>query len=294
LRLDPRSKPAAGCARRSEGRRRPEVAAFGRVIDIQPLLAQRARYTAAQGEAEVARATLPAAKSEYDRLSALRKEEGDVATKRIQQAEGEWRRDQAELRRFESEMAAVRDETRQQWGQILTGWALDGTGGEFDRLIEHQDALILVTLPAGRTLPPGTETVQVARGGDRANAIAANLISPAPVADPMVQGETYFFRTAAGLRAAMRLDVWIGSADGAASGVVVPQSAVVWALGQAWAYVQLYETHFVRRPVSTKTEVPGGWFVDDTVKPGETIVTAGAQMLYAEEFRWQIRDEDEN
>ena len=273
----------------------PQIAAFGRVADIQPLLAQRARYTSAQGQADVARATLAAFKAEYDRLSALRKEEGDIATKRIQQAEAEWKRNQAEMRRFEADTEAVRDETRQQWGQVLTVWALGGASPEFDRLIKHQDALLLVTLPPGQTLPAGTETVQVARDGDRANAVPAAYVSPAPVSDPVIQGETHFFRTAAaGLRAAMRLDVWVDEAKSAATGVVIPQSAVIWALGQSWTYVQIDNTHFVRRPVSTKTEAPGGWFVNDTVKPGDTVVVAGAQMLYAEEFRWQIRDEDNN
>jgi len=120
-------------------------------------------------------------------------------------------------------------------------------------------------------------------------------VSPAPTTDPVVQGETYFFRSAASaLRAGMRVDVWIDQAKNAATGVIVPQSAVVWALGQAWAYVQLDTMHFVRRPVSTATEAPGGWFVADTIKPGDSVVVAGAQMLYAEEFRSQSHDEDNN
>jgi hypothetical protein len=273
----------------------PEIQAFARVVDLQPLLSDRARFTASQSQADVARATLAAAKAEYDRLASLHKEEGDIATKRIQQAEAEWKRNQAELRRFEADTAAVRDEIRQQWGDVLTGWALDGNAAEFDRLLRHQDTLLLVTMPPGQSLPPGTETVQVALGGERANALPASYVSPAPGTDPTVQGETYYFRTEArGLRAGMRADVWVPQAKNGGAGVIVPQSAVVWALGQAWAYVKLDAAHFVRRPIPTAVEAPGGWFVSDTVKPGDFIVTSGAQMLYAEEFRWQIRDEDEN
>ena len=90
----------------------------------------------------------------------------------------------------------------------------------------------------------------------------------------------------------MRLDVWIGESKTAESGVIVPQSAVIWALGQAWAYVKTDDEHFVRRQVPTGTTAPGGWFVADSIKPGDAIVVAGAQTLYAEEFRWQIRNED--
>jgi len=270
----------------------PEIAAFGRVLDMQPLLAERSRYTAARAQADVSRATLSAAKAEYDRLAALHRAEGDIATKRIQQAQAQWKEAQAELRRYESQAASVRDETRQQWGSVLTGWALDGPSPEFERLIKNEDALLLVTLPPERSLPPDTETVQVARNGVRADAVPASYVAPSPIADPIVQGETYFFRTdARGLRAGMRLDVWVNEPKSAALGVIVPQSAVVWALGQAWAYIQIDNTHFVRRPVSTDVQAPGGWFVKDTVKPGDHIVIAGAQMLYSEESRSQFQEE---
>ena len=297
LRLDPQTQERSGL--KSEvleaANISPGIAAFARVIDIQPLLAQRARYTAAQTQADVARTTLAAAKNEYDRLEGLNKQEGDIATKRIQQAEADWKRNQAELRGYETQTVSIRDETRQQWGQVLSGWALDASSPEFERLLKHQDALLLVTLPPGQTLPPETDTVQIATGGDRAHAAPAAYVSPAPTTDPVVQGETHYFRSAAtGLRAGMRVDVWIKQAKNAALGVVVPQSAVVWALGQAWAYIRIDSMHFVRRPVSTATEAPGGWFVTDTIKPGDSVVVAGAQMLYAEEFRWQIRDEDNN
>lgn len=297
LRLDPETQERSGLKTQTlePVNFAPEIDAFGRAVDIQPLLAQRARYTAAQAQADVAKTTLTAAKNEYDRLSSLNKQEGDIATKRVQQAEADWDRNQAEFRRFETEMASIRDETRQQWGQALAGWALEGSSPEFERLLKHQDVLLLVTLPPGQTLPPGTETVQMATGGDRTHAAPATYISPAPATDPIVQGETYFFRSAASaLRAGMRVDVTINQTKNAALGVVVPESAVIWALGQAWAYVQLDTMHFVRRPVSTATEAPGGWFVADTIKPGDSVVVAGAQMLYAEEFRWQIHDEDNN
>ena len=271
----------------------PEIDAFGRVVDIQPLLSDRGRYTAAQGRAEVARATLNAAKAEYDRLAALQKDEGDVATKRVQEAEAEWKREQAEVRSAEADMAAVRDDMRQQWGSVIASWALDGSSPELEHLLSHEHVLLLVTLPPGQTLPPDTQTAQVARNGNRAGAVAATFVSPAHTADATVQGETYYFHaSAADLRAGMRVDVWIQQSKNAAAGVIVPQSAVVWAMGEAWAYIQIDNTHFVRRPVSTKTEAPGGWFVSDAIKPGDTVVIAGAQMLYADEFRWQIRDQD--
>ena len=69
---------------------------------------------------------------------------------------------------------------------------------------------------------------------------------------------------------------------------------MVWSLGEAWAYVRTGEETFARRAVATGRPLDGGWFMDAAFHAGEPIVTAGAQMLFAEEFRWQIRNEDDD
>jgi hypothetical protein len=273
----------------------PEIGGTGRVLDLQSLLAQRSRYTDARYGGDVVRATLAAAKKEYDRLAKLHSDEGDIATKRLQESEAAVKRAEAELRRSEAEMASIREETRQQWGPTLADWALEHETPEFDRLLERKDVLLLVTLPAGETLSKGATLALIGRGGDRTNMQEAQYVSPAPATDPVTQGETHFFRTdARSLRSEMRVDVWIARPGAPQTGVVVPSSAVVWATGQAWAYVQSDADHFVRWPVPTAVAVPGGWFVHDGLKPGDRLVTTGAQMLFAEEFRWQIRDEDKD
>ena len=272
----------------------PEIRGSARVLDLQPLLAQRSRYTDARYAGDVVRATLAAARKEYDRLVKLHRDAGDIATKRLQESEAAVRKAEAELRRHEADMTSVREETRQQWGPTLADWALEHETPEFDRLLARQDVLLLVTLPAGETLPKAQIRAVVGRGGDRANTQEAHYVSPAPATDPVTQGETYFFRTAAeALRSEMRVDVWVARSGEPEEGVVVPSSAVVWATGEAWAYVQTDADHFVRRPVSTEVATRGGWFVHDGWKAGDRLVVAGAQMLYAEEFRWQIRNEDQ-
>lgn len=273
----------------------PEISASGRVVDLHPLLDLRGRHSVARHEADIIAAALSASKREYERLLALTEEEGLIATKRLQQAEADVSRDEARLRLARAEIRAIRDQCRQEWGPELTAWALDGESQAFDDLLSREEVLLLVTLPAGAALPEGTGAVLVARDGDRGNAREARYVAPAPYADPVIQGETYFFRTAAGrLRSDMRVDVWIEQPALSATGVIVPHSAVVWAAGQAWAYVKVDDEHFARRAIPTGVEGPGGWFVADAVRSGERLVVAGAQMLYAEEFRWQIRDEDQD
>jgi hypothetical protein len=296
VRLDQATQAQSGVATQVLGQATfaPEIAAFGRVMDLQPFVELRARFDAAKYTAETIRPGLVASEQEVERLRALHKDEHIIATKRLQEAEARWKRERAELRRIEAERRAVRDEARQEWGPELSGSVL-GDSETFERLLARKDVLLLVTLPVGKTLPENTRTVLVSADGNRDHARPAHYVSAAPYTDPVIQGETYFFRTGTGrLRSDMRVDVWVEQSELSAVGVIVPQPAVIWATGQAWAYVKVDDEHFARRPVPTEVEAPGGWFVKDSIRPGEHLVISGAQMLYAEEFRWQIRNEDED
>jgi hypothetical protein len=52
---------------------------------------------------------------------------------------------------------------------------------------------------------------------------------------------------------------------------------------------------FVRRPVDTSQELPGGgWFNAEGFGPAEEVVVRGAQLLLSEELKFQIRNENED
>ncbi len=75
-------------------------------------------------------------------------------------------------------------------------------------------------------------------------------------------------------------------------GVVVPESAVVWLDGRAWAYLQKGRERFIRQEVATNHPVGKGWFVTKNFQAGDYVVVQGAQLLLSEEFRAQIQIED--
>jgi hypothetical protein len=276
------AQPAAHAAR---------IAATATVLDIAPLIALRDGYIAAAYDAEVIGVETGALEQEYQRLRALYDDDANIAFKTVTRAEAAWRTGEARLRRAWARMHALRDRARLEWGAVLTDWAFDEKP-DIKRLSDRSEALLLVALPLGRRLPANAETVSISHHG---GGLDAFYISPAVAADPLMPGETHFFRCDGdGLRAGMRLDAWIAVPGSERTGAAVPADAVIWSLGQAWIYVQVAADQFERRVVPTDAEIDGGWFVEDAVAPGEKLVVAGAQMLFAEEFRWQIRDEDDD
>ena len=202
---------------------RPEIVATASVVDIQPMLAHRGQCLGAVYEVELARARLAAAEREYDRLRALNQDDGNVAAKRVQEAEAKVQVDRVSLQRAQAALSTLINEARQGWGTVLADWLIGEQKPELSRLVDSEDVLLLVVLPRGETLPANGSDAWVTTLQDGAERRPASFVSNAPYTDPLAQGESYFYRTdASGLRAGMRVEVRVAVADSSTKGVLVP------------------------------------------------------------------------
>jgi hypothetical protein len=97
----------------------------------------------------------------------------------------------------------------------------------------------------------------------------------------------------------MRVNIEANSSTSSvSSGSVIPNQAVVWYGGKPWAYFKQGinkqgEDQFIRKPISTESEVATGWF-NQGLDTNSDVVVNGAQLLLSEEFKYQIKNENED
>lgn len=272
-----------------------ELMAYATVVDTRDLLRWRSRINQLQSTVRVAQVGERAAKQELERLRKLSKNTGSVAGKNVNYAEASWQEARANLQAASFQLDDAKIELFQGWGNPIANWVLDNPSKEFDRLVSREDTLILVTLPVDASLSADVSMIRVSREGDRDAARKAYFVSPAYLATQQIQGETYYFRISTGkLRLGMRLDAWIPQNDAPKTGFHIPEQAIVWYAGQPWTYTQQNEATFKRRALADGDIVVGGIFIESGFEAGEKLVVSGSQMLLAEEFRWQIHDEDDD
>lgn len=290
--LDDERQGLAGVktARLEAGSLMPTIPAVGDVVDVQPLAALRDRYREEFFRAEAADVVLAAARREHERLDALYRDNADVARKAVLRAEADWQAARAERYRLWASLDSLRARARGEWGPVLAEWAF-ADDGRFRALASGGGSLLRAVLPPGRVLPSGAGSASLVRNG---STIAAAYVSPAPrTADGA--GESHFFLVSGlFLPAALRLSLRIPLTTEPATGLALPQAAVVRALGRAWAYVRFDDSHFVRRAVSLDRVLPDGRYLVNDLDREDEVATVGAAILYAEEFRSQIRDEDDD
>jgi hypothetical protein len=77
--------------------------------------------------------------------------------------------------------------------------------------------------------------------------------------------------------------------------LAIPKEAVVWNAGQAWVYIKIAENQFIRKVIETDNESSNGWIIkEEYIKENDLIVINGAQLLLSEEFKYQIKNENDD
>ncbi|NMM35891.1 MAG: metal transporter [Glaciimonas sp.] len=259
-----------------------DVTAYGTVLDLQPLIDLRTHYMSAQADADATAASAAASRMEFERNRILYQDNQNVSLKTYQTAQAAYLSDQAKMQAASTNTQNVRATARQQFGETLGRWALDAHSLQLERLLNRQEVLLRVTVPLGDNVQIPA-TIQVA--ANNTQRAPAYLVSPATQSDPAVQGRAYIYRTAAPIAVGTNVAAYLPTSTQTTQGTFIPASAIVWYGGQPWAYVQTRPDRFARRPVSQHTPLDGGFFVTESIAPGEHVVVRGAQLLLSEELR---------
>ncbi|WP_232529269.1 efflux RND transporter periplasmic adaptor subunit [Methylomonas koyamae] len=296
LELDAAGQALAGI--RSEplraARRQPETTAYGTVLNPEPLLAVRQQFLAASAQQAGARSRFSEAEHNLNRTRDLHRQD-IVSTRRLQEQQAIRDADQANLAANSYQQQLIVANSRLTWGDTLTEWFTRPEHKAAAELLEHRAQLLQITLPAGTRLEPGTVRIQADPAGQRQTALGADLVSAAPQADPVTLGQRYFFKCSqCRWPLGTHITVWLPSGPAGESGVDVPQSALVWHMGQDWVFVKTDATHFSRRPLAAYSANGAHYFVGEGLHPGEEIVTAGAQTLLSQMLKAQIPEEDDD
>lgn len=268
---------------------------YGSVVDIAPLLDLRGRYLAAIGERRALRATLSAAKLEYQRAQALFKDDRNISERALRDAEGRFRVAEARLTAAESTESVLRDSLLTAWGPEVSEWATQADSALLAPLLSRRSVLVQLVFPHQLPRSAAQPKLMLTPVTARAEAVEGRFVSAAPRVSAALPGNTYFYMVeGADLRVGARVLARVATDGASFDGVIVPNDAVVWHAGNSWVYVKHDAETFGRYQISTDSQLGDGWFQQTMMEVGDEVVVRGAQLLLSEELKFQIRNENED
>jgi len=274
LKLDAAAQARAGIkvARLTATNLAPEVKAYGRVLDPAPLLALLVERASAQ-------TALEASTREYDRLNLLHGQNQNASGRALEAAEALMKHDRIQLESITP--------------RILIGWGRSiASSSDLPALVRSlsaQEAAIArldVPLSEGLASPPTAVRIAAINSPDAF--VEAELLGPAPSADPQMQGQGFLVL----LRAnppppGAALIAWLRVAGKEQTGVFVPSTAVIRHQGELFLYLQTTDDSFKREPMEAAHPLGEGFFVQEGFKAEDRVVVVGAQQLLSEELKGQ-------
>jgi hypothetical protein len=246
----------------------PEVEAFGRVLDPTP-------YVALVAEEATAAAALAASEKELARVQKLFAAGGNASAQAVETAEAAAARDRAAV-------ASARIRLLATWGPKL---AEDTDLDRWRDVLVKGAALIRLDLLPGITPTETLKTARVSVVGSE-ESFDAEILSPAPVADPQVQGASFLALVREhSLPAGASLRAMLSGRGESTEGLTIPRAAVVYHQGSPWVYVLGEEDNFERKIVSLGQSIRDSVVITNGVTADEQVVTTGAQQLLSAELQ---------
>ncbi len=269
------------------------------------------RLASAQADVEASQASMTAAQAALTRMRTLNADDKNVSDRAVQDAEARVASEQAKLNGAQrsvrlltgaltSSRSASAPLELARGGMVVEVLAHPGesveSGQPILRVSRFDKLLARVDVPAGETVAPNLTSASIVPLGNDAAPLTGERVGFAASVDPKTQGQPFVFRVSdptGALRPGLSVTAYLETPGPVRLGTVVPRSAVVWQAGKSWVYVQIDKEKFARREVVLEDPAAGGWFTQ-SLKPGDKVVTRGAQLMLSEEFKSQIRVEDDD
>jgi hypothetical protein len=273
-----------------------EIKTFGSVIAIDHLIEAKTQYINLKTELQLAQSGSSHHVTQYQRLKALNEDDKNVSDTAVQDALALVNADNAKITAIQSQLKNLEASIQLQWGAELSKLIIGNTSeAHLNNLFTRKNVLVQVSLPLEMGTPNKGSNIYVSPLNETSKPITATYVSPATAADMSSTGKTFYYSAPAeSLRTGMRISASPkATSKSETQGVLIPNTAVIWHDGKPWIYIKAKKEQFQRIPISADVEVGDSWF-NQNIKPDTEIVTSGAQLLLSEEFKYLIKNENED
>ncbi len=283
-----------------------EIKSFGHVVSIGRLIEAKAQYIQLQSNIQLARSGSTQKIQQYQRLKTLNDDDKNVSDLAVQESLAAVNSDKNNIHAADLQLRNLQTTVELQWGKELAKIAFsDNLPPHLAGLLNKNNVLVQISLPLNAVSPLKNSTIKITPLTETFQPIKAVYVSPATTSDSNGFGNTFYYSAPANLlRIGMRVNVEVDPVAGdETKGIIIPSNAVVWYAGKPWAYFKLATNRhsdpknlmneFVRKPISTDTEIDAGWF-NQGIEANNEVVISGAQLLLSEEFKYLIKNENDD
>ena len=274
------------------------IPSYGITVNLSPLLKNQNDFTNLKYQKTKLLAKLDEEAEQISKLIILNKDNKNIADSVVQEKN-------IEISDLKNDIAIINNNIKNllsnidhRWGKDFKELIADSKNHYLEKLLHNEYRLIKITIPINQTLDIIPKEIKVSPSNQPKKTYKATFISKAQDTDQSIQGKSfYYYVTENDLEIGLKLKAFIVSdkiePDNAY--LFIPKESVIWSSGKAWVFIKNNEGNFLRKPLPRLVEIDGGWIIKEgIIIENDKIVVDGAQLLLSEEFKYQIKNENED
>lgn len=236
---------------------------------------------------------------ELSKLVALNKDNKNISDQVIIEKEGDIDILENDIEIIKNDIQNIFINTEHKWGNYFKNNIYLSKNIIAKEILGNQFRLVTITIPSYNLPKTMPKFINISIP-NKTRKFKAEFISEAPSTNSSLQGKSFFYvvkNNELNIGARIKANLIQNVKDDEFTALFIPSSAVVWSIGKPWVYIKNInkEGHFLRRPLLDPLETNNGWVIkQDILKKGDSLVINGAQLLLSEEFKYQIKNENED
>ena len=272
---------------------------YATVLSIDTLIELKNKFNEINNQISLLTNELDRDKKNYERFKLLNDDNKNVSDKAVQEMKVNFENTKIKLFATQELVIGIKQNIRSQWGETILAMIEIGSNKElFDFLLHDKARIVKVTLSENMDSEP-PKKISLALIDNLGEKFLATYLAESPSLDKSIKGKTYFYIVFSNK---LRIDSKViasliqeNFSNDSSKYLAIPKEAVVWNAGQAWVYLKAAENKFFRTVIETDNESANGWIVKEgSIKENDLLVIKGAQLLLSEEFKYQIKNENDD
>lgn len=271
--------------------------AYGLVIDPAELLNSKTELNSVANKKNALDQKINESEKQLEMLVELNQDNKNVSDLVVHEKEIEIKNLKYDRQSSQNQIEGLFNNINQNWGNEFVSLLKNPSSNKLRCLFQNACRLAKVTFDSFLNEDLNLKKIFVSSFNNSEEYSEALYISHSPVADPTIQGYSYFYlinniKFALGAK----IKASINQSDDDKNHLFIPNEAVIWSNGKAWVYTrEIDQPKFIRRSLSDAHEIENGFIINEGYfKEGQLIVIDGSQLLLSEEFKYQIKNENED
>lgn len=270
---------------------------YGESINIKPLINFNTKLSIVENKKDQLLLNLEAEADHLKKLTILNEDNKNISDAVVGQQEIDIKSIESNIDVLKKDKAYIMDTIQNEWGSKFHQIFSNKKNSKLKDIISGKAKLIKITFSPSQISQEVPKKINISSIAQITSNYEALYFSDSPEVDISRSGKSFYYLVHN--NKILNGEKFTGHSLASPKEqrfLFVPKESVIWSNGMPWAYIHINNTgKYIKKSLGGLKETNNGWIIEEgNFKAGDLIVTEGAQLLLSEEFKYQIKNENED